>query len=641
MASKADRRVVKLQLDALARTYLTMQNLLSDLTELLSTDDRLVAEGKLLKNKVVELALNLDGGLLSLLLKHQVLKAHFFVEVGKVLVFDKIKFQRFVSNKAFLPDSFTTFKNKIGLALGDEYLADRKEVVLAWPYKDCVLEGGQERADGHKRKEIFWNETLAPDQIDRLLSPKVLVNIKRFGKQGEVPVSSLSVDDNLLIKGNNLLAMHTLKHRFSGEVKLIFIDPPFNTENDTFQYNDSFSQSTWLTFLRNRLEVAKHLLANDGSIFVHIDHDNNHPVKLLMDEIFGSENFRNEIILPGRAAKGLQKQFDTIKKLQVRHDVLFWYTKNESTSFKTHWVDKHDVGNTEGHWHHAWSTEERKTMQYELLGTKISKGQWVWGEGRALQAVANYDRFLIEGGGRTLAEYWRDTGKTLSFIRRSPDDGKPQYWRAPADTRLGDTVWTGVPIASNDHGFKTAKNEKYLAEVIRLATQEGDLVLDFFGGSGTTMATAHKMKRRWIGVEQLEYAGTNTLERLKSVVAGDNVGISGQVSWQGGGEFVYCELGRANQIYVDQIQNAKEGHELLAIWQIMQDKAFLSYKVEKNAIDANNESFNALNIEEQKQVLIQILDKNLLYVPLSEMEDETFAISEDEKRLNKQFFGIQ
>lgn len=631
-----------------------MQNLLNDMTKLLEQDDRLVSEGKLLKNKIVELALALDLGLIKLLLKHDGIKRHFFVEVEGVLVFDKIKLQQFVSNKQFLPDSYTAFKNKIGLTASGEYLTESKEVVLAWPYKDCVLEGGQDREDA-KRNEVFWNETLAPDQIDRLLSPKALTNFRKFDKDGEHTVSELSLNDNLIIKGNNLLALHTLKKVYTGKVKLIYIDPPFNTENDTFQYNDTFSQSTWFTFLKNRLEIAKKLMSKDASIFVHIDQDNKHPIKMLMDEIFGRENFRNEIILPGRAVKNLQQQFDSIKKLQVRHDTLFWYTKNPEISFKPYWVEKHDEGNVEGHWHHAWSTEERKTMQYELLGTTIDKGQWVWGEERSLKAIDNYNRYIEEGGGRTIAEYWRDTGKKLSFIRKSPDDGKPQYWRAPAVMRIGDTVWTGIPISNSDHGFKTAKNEKYLAEVINLASQEGDLILDFFSGSGTTVATAHKLNRRWIGVEQMDYIEDITVERLKKVI-GSNVqidgkmledlecdqgGISKTVNWQGGGSFVYCELNRANQTFIDQIQSAKTGDDLQIIWQTMQERAFLSYKINPKTVDANASEFETLSFEDRQRFLIEVLDKNMLYVPYSEIDDVTYCVSDEEKALNRQFFNLK
>ena len=152
-----------------------MQNLLSDLTALLQQDERLVVDGKLLKNKVTELALQLDASLLKLLLSDKTSRKYFFEEIEGILVFDKIKFQRFVSSKDFLPNSHTAFKNKIGLTTSDGYLSENKEVVLAWAYKDCVLEGGQTKDDS-KRNEVFFNEVLSPDQIDRLLHPKAFTN---------------------------------------------------------------------------------------------------------------------------------------------------------------------------------------------------------------------------------------------------------------------------------------------------------------------------------------------------------------------------------------------------------------------------------------------------------------------------------
>ena len=148
-----------------------MKYLITELIEILKEDERLVIDNKLAKNKVVELALALDEKLIALLLGNEILKKQFFKEVGTVMVFDKVAFQSFVSNKQFLPDSYTAFKNKIGLTVNNEYLAESNEVVLSWPYKDCVLEGGQTKED-NKRKEVFWNVTLASDEIDRLFSPK-------------------------------------------------------------------------------------------------------------------------------------------------------------------------------------------------------------------------------------------------------------------------------------------------------------------------------------------------------------------------------------------------------------------------------------------------------------------------------------
>ncbi len=280
-----------------------MQNLLKDFMKLLEEDDRLVVEGKLLKNKIVELALAMDSSLIRLLLKHDGIRRHFFVDVDGVLVFDKISFQQFVNNKAFLPDSYTAFKNKVGLTADGQYLTDSKEVVLAWPYKDCVLEGGQTKEDA-KRDEVFWNETLAPDQIDWLLSPKVLTGFKKFDRGGEGKVSSVSRDDNLIIRGNNLLALHTLKTVYAERVKIIYIDPPYNTGNDEFKYNDTFNHSTWLTFTRNRLNIAKTLLSNDGAIFVSIDHNELAYIIVLLDEIFGKDNFQNLITIKRGSVTG-------------------------------------------------------------------------------------------------------------------------------------------------------------------------------------------------------------------------------------------------------------------------------------------------------------------------------------------------
>ena len=224
-----------------------MENLLDNLKNLLQKDERLVSEGELLKNKVIELAIKLDKDMIESLLSDEQMKAVFFKQIGKATIFDKDKFIKFVSNKQFLPDSYTTFKNKIGLVdEKGEFISEKKEVVLSWPYKDCILEGGMTKEE-QKRDEIFWNEILAPDEISRLLDPKVFTNAKRIDKSGEHKFDKFKTDengdikDNLIIKGNNLLALHSIKKRFAGKVKLIYIDPPYyfheNKSEDTFNYN--------------------------------------------------------------------------------------------------------------------------------------------------------------------------------------------------------------------------------------------------------------------------------------------------------------------------------------------------------------------------------------------------------------------
>jgi len=342
---------------------------------------------------------------------------------------------------------------------------------------------------------------------------------------------------NMLVWGDNKLVMSSLLQQFAGKIQLIYIDPPFDIGADftmevpvgeknatvfkdqstleMVAYRDTWGRGndSFMSMLRERLAVMQALLTETGSIFVHIGANINHLVRSLMDDVFGAENFRNEIILPGRAVKNLQQQFDSIQKLQVRHDCLLWYTKSSDTRFAPCWIDKHNTGNPAGHWHHFWSTADRPTMRYELFGITPTSGQWVWKEERALKAYANYQRFEVENGGRTLAEYWRDTGSSLEFIRKD-DEGKPCYWRAPAEMRLADTVWSGIPIYSYEHGYPTEKSQQLIQQILELASKEDDLIADFFCGSGTTPVVAEKLHRRWIACDLGRFAIHMTRKRL-------------------------------------------------------------------------------------------------------------------------------
>lgn len=616
-----------------------MQNLFQELVELLSSDDRLVSEGKLMKNKVVELALNLDPILLKHLLKSESLKKHFFGEVEGILIFDKIKFQKFVSNKKFLPDSFTAFKNKIGLGSGDEYLCEVNDVVLAWPYKDCVLEGGQDKEDAI-RKEVFWNETLAPDQIDRLTSPKAITGWLKFSKNGKVVPDSVDSNSNLIIKGNNLLALSTIAKTHEGKIKLIYIDPPYNTGNDSFKYNDNFTHSTWLTFMQNRLLLAKRLLRNDGIICIQLDSNEVSYCRVLLDEIFGRENFRNEIIVR-RGTKNVQSQFETIDSLSTGHDTILVVSKNPTTRLKKLTALADEL--SPGKWDTFWRGTDRPTMRYKLFDIKPESGQWRWSEERAIVAKNNYEEFLKNhASNMSLDDYFglvfQETGKEIEFVRRS-DDGVVQYYVTPRNYKILSDVWMDVSTSGGVTEFSHEKHEELLERIIRWLSEENEFVLDFFLGSGSTCAVALKTRRKFIGIEQMDYINSTTVERLIGAIAGDQGGISKAVEWAGGGEFVYCELAKANQGFVDAIQSAKSAEELLAIWNTMQEKAFLSYRVNPKVFDESKSEFVELSLADQKKFLIETLDKNMLYVPLSEIDDATYEISEADKALNKKFFA--
>ena len=267
------------------------------LIELLKTNPDYVDEtGELLRDRVKNSAWDFDHDLISLLLTDEEVESKFFEEVNERWIFNNNTFVDYINDKNFLADSYTQFRNQIGLNIDNKFLRERGEVALVWPYKDCVLEGSQQRAEDN-RDEIFFNELLAHDEINRMFDKKVLTNWKHYTVDGEEEVTNIRraehniICENLFIRGNNLIALHCLKQQFRGQVKLIYIDPPYNTGNDSFCYNDSFNHSAWLTFMKNRLEVARDLLRDDGVIFVHCDDNEQAYLKILMDEVFGIENF--------------------------------------------------------------------------------------------------------------------------------------------------------------------------------------------------------------------------------------------------------------------------------------------------------------------------------------------------------------
>ncbi len=550
-------------------------NLFHELEKLLRKESRYCSEdGILLKNAIVEAALALRPDLIKLLLSNNGLKANFFTEVEGVLVFDKVRFQKFVMNKRFLPDSYTCFKNKIGLTdENDNFISESREVVLSWPYKDCILEGGQTKEDA-KRNEVFWNEILAPDEINRLTEPKVLANFRRHDRNGETVPTEVSSKDNFVIKGNNLLVLHSLLPKYAGKVKLIYLDPPYNTGSDSFSYNDSFNRSSWLTFMRNRLELAKQLLSSDGAIYVQLDYHEVHYLKVLMDEIFGEENFQREIIW----RIGWLSGYKTVDNNWIRnHDTILFYSKDATQlAFKKFYIPR---------------------REYKPI------------------AQGNSDRYPIE-------DVWNgneyDDLNSIAIV-----------------SFAGETV---SKLLNPDDEVKGQKSEKLIERIIKAHTQEGDIVLDFFGGTGTTGAVALKMGRKFILAEQLDKHLSIIQRRLKKVISGEQSGVSKRNNWQGGGSFVYCELALANQRFVDQINSAGTADELKNIWEEMQKTGFLSWKINPKTFNENVKDFEALSLDEQKMFLIECLDKNMLYVPLSEIDNSEFEISYADKKQNDEFY---
>lgn len=635
------------------------KNLFIGLENLLRMESTYCTEdGVLLKNAIVEAALALRPELIAKLLSHDGLKRNFFTEVEGVLVFDKVKFQKFVMNKRFLPDSYTSFKNKVGLTNEDgDFLSESREVVLSWPYKDCVLEGGQTKEDV-KRNEVFWNEILAPDEINRLTEPKVLTNFKRYDVDGEHEVDSISMDDNLIIKGNNLLALHSLKRKYAGKVKLIYIDPPYyftkHKESDSFNYNSNFRLSTWLTFMHNRLSVAKELLKNGGVILCHIKEDGVHWLKVLMEEIFKVENFVETFIW-----KNTDNPDSLSKKSRSSVEYILCYEVNKDSSVQ--YLGK-QTENGDAPLLNSGNSIHPLTFPAQTIRFNIPDGIYECGMPDRVEILTpikvenglNSNEATLKGefkwSQQTLDEEIEKGTyflcKTNKFsIRFQRKDG---VYMAPEKYFDEQYLSKAIGVGSNEDAsthikqmgleFSFSKPESVVAFFIKSITVEKDIVIDFFLGSGTTAAVAHKMNRRYIGIDQMDYIEDTACNRLTKVIEGEQGGISKSVNWQGGGSFVYCELAKANQQFADDIEHASSSEELVTIWEQMQETGFLSWKVNPKEINANADDFTTLAIEDQKRFLIECLDKNLLYIPYSEIDNAEFGISENDKKINNQFY---
>ena len=628
-----------------------------ELERLLAQNDTFMVEGVLNKNKLAELARQYNPQLLNLLMSDEKISSHFFstLETG-VLVFKKDVFLQFLNNKEFLPDSFTAYKTKIGLATGDKYLSENQEVVLNFPYKDCVLEGGQTKDDA-KRQEIFFNETLAPTEINRLLDDKVLTNFKRYDESGEHKVEELNDTDNLIIKGNNLIALHSLKKRYKGSVKVIYIDVPYyfrKNIGDAFQYNSNFKMSTWLVFLKNRLEVAKQLLREDGSIWIHTGEDGMHYLKVLADAVFGQDKFVGT--LPRKVRDG---KSDVPFNFSQDFDWVLVYTKGfENKAIVGREVERKyyetlDFPNRP--WRTAdltkqTTTKERPNSDFTMVNPKTGKEYPVNPKRSWAVTKDTFDEWYQSGGIGFPDDYdFMKGDRPFRRVFRDEDLAKSKPAYASSDTLLKDFITDLLARTKNKDGndeitelfsrddFSYAKPERLIEDILQVSSQEGDIVLDFFLGSGTTAAVAHKMNRQYIGIEQMDYIETVSVERLKKVIAGEQGGISKDVNWTGGGSFVYAELKNDAQDFKNSILEATTTEELLELFELAKKSSFLSYRIDPKKLKKNE--FEQLSLAEQKQILSEIIDNNNLYVNYADMDDSDYGISAEDKKLNHAFYG--
>ncbi|MGE7661321.1 DNA methyltransferase [Peribacillus sp. NPDC097197] len=612
--------------------------LLSQVKKVLQTFSEYWDNENLLKHKVIEDLRNYREDLLKSLISNDRIKEAYSLDVNNGSVFKINEFIGMLRFKNYWEDSYTKYSNEIGLSSDGKYLKYNSDVVLDFPHKDCVLEGGMMKEDS-KRKEMFYHKVLAKDELDVMFSPKILTNIKKYNEKGETIPQEFLDTDNLILKGNNLIALHTLRVKYAGKIKLIYIDPPYNTGKDSFGYNDRFNHSTWLTFMKNRLEAAKELLSEDGSIWINIDDDESHYLKVIADEIFGRNNFIANIIWQ----KKYSPQNDA-KYFSDMHDHILVFAKNKE-SFKLNLLPR---------------TEEMN-KRYKNPDND-SRGPWKAGDFLVKTYSADYDYPITTPSGRIVnpprGRCWRTSKQKFEELVKDNrfwfgEDGNniPSIKRFLSEVKQGVTpltIWSYSEVSHNQDArneilgldiddFATPKPEKLLQRIIHLGSNENDIVLDFFMGSSTTQAVAMKMNRRFIGIEQMDYIERVSIARLKKVIQGEQGGISKEVGWSGGGSFVYAELYELNHKYITRIQNAPSNQEIEQLITEIKSNAFLDYKVNIERLTEDS-GFASLPLQDKQKLLIESLDSNQIYLSYTEVDDANYSIPVPVKNFNNSFY---
>lgn len=667
-------------------------------------------KGTLKRNKVIE---DLDAytpmlmkALLANQLIHDTYTESVVIDDKSVEIFKLNQFIEMFTYKEYWQDSYTKFENKIGLTAGGKFIDETADVVLDFPFKDTVLKAGMTKEDQKDADEPFLHETIAKAEIDQLLEPKIFVNATKYDQNGEHKTSNYSNHDNLIIKGNNLIALHSLKERYAGKINLIYLDPPYNTGTDSFAYNDRFNQSAWLTFMKNRLNIARDLLTEDGYIFIQTDDNEQAYLKILMDTIFGKNQYVNTISVLFKNIAGASGGGED-KRLKKNIEYITIYSKNRELSRPFNSVYQYKkVSQLVQEMREAGVSWKYTSI---LVDAGIEKyiGSTIDGGGNEIklykrehpiiksinalmkeeglteeQAYDKYGKFAFQTAmpqssiRPRVMEKWRNLGlnsNELMSIRYVPRTGKnkgQEYqqfykgdsfrlfaWLKDVSEEIDGTLYkkdvlgtfwnfVGETKNVNKEGqveFPNGKKpERLIGRIIEMATEPNNLVLDFFGGSGSTAAATLKSGRRFISIEQMDSQIYLQLKRLNNVMSGsDNSGLSSDVDWHGGGSFVYAELMEKNQGYLKDVQHAETTKQLEnVVNRMIAGGADFDFRVDVEKVMRDPE-YQAMSLADKKQLMVKVIDKNQLYYAYSDMEDLDVQelMSESDIAFNKSFYG--
>ncbi|KMZ52295.1 restriction endonuclease [Helicobacter pylori] len=605
------------------------------------------------KERLETLIIQNDEKLLTFMLENQNAndyKNAFFKTIANTLVFNQEALLECLTKE--IENSFTRFANKIGLySQGrpkDHPIKSNELVVLNFPFKDNVLLGNA-KDNSSKTNECFYHEILHKKEIDALFKQKALCRFEMHG-EGDLESALKDKNTNYLIKGNNLIALHSLKKKFAKQVKCIYIDPPYNTGNDSFNYNDNFNHSSWLVFMKNRLEAAREFLSDDGVIFVQCDDNEQAYLKVLMDEVFGRDNFI--------ACFVWEKTSNSLSRIRIKTEYILCY---EQTKFGL--IFNGDMAEEGQDFPILNEVNVKRTLQFPpnsiyfktfkgvIKPTKFNKMELI--DDLRIVNKTNSNMVRINAKFKWTQDKLDDEIKegttfviksdefSMRYIRKGDREVKASnVFNAECGVTTNIKATSEIKILfanSNTDLFSTPKPEALISRILEISTKENDLVLDFFAGSGTTCAVAHKMKRRYIGIEQMDYIETITKERLKKVIEGEQGGISKKCDFKGGGSFVYAELKEVNLEIKKQITNAKSKSECLKIFNDLNER-FLK-RADCKIDEIHSEEFHNLDLNEQKRIYCALFDSNEDYLNLGDIDEDAWGIDGITKKYNEIFYS--
>lgn len=568
-----------------------------------------------------------------------------------------------MSDNSLKKGRFTKYSNRIGLFSNQtgNYIANTPEVVLNFPFKDTVLEAGMNKEDVG-RDERFLHLEIDKRDIDTLEEPKVLTNFKYVDKDGEVALTANSdvelfdgdgkLKQNLVIKGNNLLTLFSLRERLSKQVKLVYIDPPYNTGGDEniFSYNNTFNHSSWLVFMKNRLEVARELLREDGFITIAIDHCELFYLGVVADEIFGRDN-RLSIITVQHNPKGRNQA----KFFSENSEFLLVYAKNkEKANFqqvaiddevKATFTERDEKGAYR--WEPyirartVWSRQARPENWYPIYVSKDLK---------TITSTKIDDAYELYPTTNTGDFSWKNIKTTFDELNDGKSfkaeivDGKVILYHKYYEQQVLKNVWIAKKYQSEFNGtnllkgiigkndFSYPKSLYAVEDIIKIMSGDNDIVLDFFAGSGTTahaVIEANKEQgysRKFIVCEQLEEHIDVMMKRLTKVIDESS--------------FCYFELKKYNQAFLDRLMEVTSISDVEEVYSDMQKNAFLKFFFDKKEFE-KDENFRSKTWEQRRNMLVDILDENQLYLNLLDMRDAKYKVNNDEMALTERFYGVQ